>query len=82
MQQTEFWAGTFHGSHDGRPAKITSTRDDTRPEPYAWTCSCGASRSFPTSDYVFDTAWKHTYPGPVDRLRHWAARQLRTRRTR
>lgn len=34
LGQTEFWVGTFHGSHDGLPAKVTAARDDTRPEPY------------------------------------------------
>jgi hypothetical protein len=39
LEQTEFWVGTFHGSHDGTKAKVTATRDDTRPEPYVWTCT-------------------------------------------
>ncbi|WP_030387943.1 hypothetical protein [Streptomyces sp. NRRL S-241] len=80
--KTEFWTGTFHGSHDGLTVTVTATRDDTRPEPYAWTCSCGDSRSFPTNDDVFDSAWQHTHPGPVDRLRQWATRRLRTHRSR
>ncbi|MFB6860840.1 hypothetical protein ACFCZQ_09900 [Streptomyces virginiae] len=33
------WAGTFHGRHDGAPAKVTVTLVDTRPEPYAWICT-------------------------------------------
>ncbi|MFE1884164.1 hypothetical protein [Streptomyces diastatochromogenes] len=47
LQQKEFWGGTYHGRHDGTQAKVTATRDDTRPEPFAWTCTCGASQSFP-----------------------------------
>ncbi|MGW6876214.1 hypothetical protein [Streptomyces xanthophaeus] len=82
LDKNELWAGTFHGRHDGAPAKVTATRDDTRPEPYAWTCTCGASRSFPTKDDVFDTAWRHTHPTRLDRLRQWATRLLRTRHTR
>ncbi|WP_318275215.1 hypothetical protein [Streptomyces pharetrae] len=46
LQTTEFWVGTYHGRHDGCPATVTATRDDTRPEPFAWTCTCGASRCF------------------------------------
>ncbi|MDX2999790.1 hypothetical protein [Streptomyces scabiei] len=79
LEETEFWVGTFHGSHDGRPAKVTATRDDTRPEPYAWTCTCGASQTFPTEDGVWPTAWRHTHPTRLDRLRQKAARLLRTR---
>ncbi|MCF3180011.1 hypothetical protein IPZ70_08660 [Streptomyces polychromogenes] len=78
LEQTEFWVGTFHGSHDGTKAKATATRDDTRPEPYAWTCTCGASRSFPTQDGVWNTAWQHTHPTLLDRLRSWAAHRIRT----
>ncbi|MFD7785404.1 hypothetical protein ACFV4Q_20260 [Streptomyces nojiriensis] len=80
--KSKFWTGTFHGSHDGRPAKITATCADTRTEPYAWTSSYGESRSYPTKDDVFDTARRHTHPRPVDRLPQWAARRLLTRRTR
>ncbi|GAA2639504.1 hypothetical protein [Streptomyces spororaveus] len=80
--KTEFWTGILHGSHNSLPAKITATRDDTRPEPYAWRCTCGESRSFPTNDDVFDTAWQHTHPRPLDGLRQRAARQRRTRHTR
>ncbi|MEU2391931.1 hypothetical protein [Streptomyces sp. NPDC007369] len=82
LQENEFWVGTFHGSHGGHPAEVTATRDDTRPEPYVWTCTCGASRSFPTEHGVFDTAWRHTHPTRLDRLRQWATRLLRTRDTR
>ncbi|SEB31830.1 hypothetical protein SAMN04490357_0214 [Streptomyces misionensis] len=80
LEQTEDWVGTFHGSHHGRPATVTATRDDTRPEPYAWTCTCGASQSFPTEDGVWPTAWRHTHPTRVDRLRSWVIRRLRTAR--
>lgn len=82
LDKHELWAGTFHGRHDGAPAKVTATLDDTRPEPYAWTCTCGATRSFPTQDGVFDTAWRHTHPTRLDRLRQWTARLLRTRTAR
>ncbi|GGZ89741.1 hypothetical protein GCM10010371_57030 [Streptomyces subrutilus] len=78
LEQTEFWVGTFHGSHDGTQAKVTATCDDTRPEPYAWTCTCGASRSFPTGNGVWTTAWQHTHPTHLVRLRSWAARRIRT----
>ncbi|MFF8035893.1 hypothetical protein [Streptomyces sp. NPDC016626] len=64
LHTTEFWVGTYHGRHDGRPATVTATRDDTRPEPFAWTCTCGASRSFATEDGVDRTAWRHT-PDPL-----------------
>ncbi len=37
LDESEFLVGTFHGRHDGVPAEVTSTRDDTRPEPHAWT---------------------------------------------
>ncbi|EST18032.1 hypothetical protein [Streptomyces roseochromogenus] len=79
-EKTVFWVGTFHGSHDGLPAKVTATHDDTRLEPYVWTCTCGASRSFPTVHGVFDTAWRHTHPSRFDRLRSWATRRFRTAR--
>lgn len=86
---TEFWVGTFHGSHAGLPAKVTATHDDTRPEPYVWTCTCGASQSFRTKHDLFPTAWRHTHPTRSDQLRQWvdqlrqrAARRLRTRCTR
>ncbi|MEU6603405.1 hypothetical protein [Streptomyces flaveolus] len=82
LEQTEFWVGTFHGSHGGLPAKVTATRDDTRPEPYAWTCRCGASRSFPTEHGVFPTAWRHTHPTRFDRLRSWATCLLTARTAR
>ncbi|MET9694299.1 hypothetical protein ABZY81_38770 [Streptomyces sp. NPDC006514] len=82
LDKNELWAGTFHGRHDGAPAKVTATLDNTRPKPYAWTCTCGARRSFPTNDGVFDTAWRHTHPTRLDRLRAWAARLLRTRAAR
>lgn len=78
LKETEFWVGTFHGSHNGTTATVTATRDDTRPEPYAWTCTCGASHSFPTEDGVWPTAWRHTHPTLFDRLRSWAARRFRT----
>ncbi|MFI1458675.1 hypothetical protein [Streptomyces roseus] len=29
--KTELWASTLNGSHDGLPAKVTATHDDTRP---------------------------------------------------
>ncbi|MEV0981962.1 hypothetical protein [Streptomyces sp. NPDC049915] len=74
--------GTSHGSHDGLPAKVTATRDGTRPEPYAWTGTCGASRSFPTEPDVFPTAWRHTHPTRFDRLRTRAARLLTDRTAR
>ncbi|MEV7471526.1 hypothetical protein AB0O20_34280 [Streptomyces kronopolitis] len=81
LPKTEFWVSTFHGSHDGLPAKVTATRDDTRPEPYVWTCTCGASRSFPTEHDVFPTAGRHTHPTRLDRLRSWTARLLTARTT-
>ncbi|WP_225638134.1 hypothetical protein [Streptomyces solaniscabiei] len=79
LHTNEFWVGTFHGRHGGLPAKVTATRDDTRPEPYAWTCTCGASRSVPTEHDVFPTAWRHTHPTRVDRLRSWATRLFAAR---
>lgn len=82
LQDNEFWAGTFHGSHAGTRAKVTATHDDTRSEPYAWSCTCGATRSFATAHDVFPTAWRHTHPTPFDQLRQWATRRLRTRTTR
>ncbi|MGY3056794.1 hypothetical protein ACVWZD_001039 [Streptomyces sp. TE3672] len=81
---TEFWVGTFHGSHAGLPAKVTATHDDTRPEPYVWTCTCGASQSFPTKYGLDRSAWRHTHPTLMDRLRQRAARYrraLQSRRT-
>ncbi|BAC75338.1 hypothetical protein AQJ43_36445 [Streptomyces avermitilis] len=79
LQTNEFWVGTYHGRHDGRLVKVTATRDDTRLEPYAWTCTCGASQTFPTEDGVDRTAWRHTHPTLWDRLRQKAALLLRTR---
>ncbi|WP_331743056.1 hypothetical protein OG239_42975 (plasmid) [Streptomyces sp. NBC_00868] len=79
LQNTEFWVGSFHGCHDGTKVKATATCDDTRPEPYVWTCTCGASQSFPTHHDVFPTAWRHTHPTLWDQLRQRAARLLRTR---
>ena len=49
-----------------------------RPEPYVWTGTCGASRSFPTKHDVFPTAWHYTHPTRFDQLRSWAARRFRT----
>ncbi|MFF3558291.1 hypothetical protein ACFYXL_33310 [Streptomyces tsukubensis] len=77
--ETDFWVGTFHGSHDGTKAKVTATHDDNRPEPYVWTCTCGVVRSFPTEHDVWPTAWRHTHPTGFDRLRSWA-RRFRTPR--
>ncbi|MFG2234876.1 hypothetical protein ACGFNX_33625 [Streptomyces sp. NPDC048723] len=82
LDESEFRVGTFHGSHDGAPVEVTATRDDTRSEPYTWTCTCGVTRSFTTEDAVFPTAWRHTHPGRLDWLRQWAARLLRTRQPR
>lgn len=83
MQNTNaLWVGTYHGRHDGGPVTVTATRDDTRPEPFAWTCTCGASRSFPTEDGVDRTAWRHTHPTLFDQLKQKAARLLGTRSTR
>ncbi|MFJ6785577.1 hypothetical protein [Streptomyces yangpuensis] len=82
LENSEFWVGTFHGSHDGNRAKVTATHDDTRSEPYVWTCTCGASRSFRTAYDVWPTAWRHTHPSRFDRLRQWAARLLSIRYTR
>ncbi|MCL7429763.1 hypothetical protein [Streptomyces sp. YS415] len=82
LRTNEFWVGTYHGRHDGRPATVTATRDDTRPEPFAWTCTCGASRSFATEDGVDRTAWRHTHPTLFDQLKQKAARLLRTRSSR
>ncbi|GGR45783.1 hypothetical protein AB0K71_17905 [Streptomyces syringium] len=79
LKENEFRVGTFHGRHDGAQAKVTAIRDDTRPEPYFWMCTCGASRSFLTEDAVFPTAWRHTHPTHLDRLRQWATRRLRAR---
>jgi hypothetical protein len=82
LQMTEFWVGTFHGSHDGLPAKVTAARDDTRDEPYVWTCTCGASRSLPTEHDMWPTAWRYTHPTRLDRLRSWAARLFSARTAR
>lgn len=38
--------------------------------------ACVASRSFLTENGVSPTAWRHTHPTRLDRLRHWAARRL------
>ncbi|WP_326708128.1 hypothetical protein OG758_47520 [Streptomyces sp. NBC_01474] len=54
----------------------------TPPEPYDWTCTCGAAQSLPTTHGVFPTAWRHTHPTRFDQLRHWAARRFPTRTTR
>ncbi|GHI04977.1 hypothetical protein AQI88_24185 [Streptomyces cellostaticus] len=82
QQQNAFWVGTYHGRHDGTPVTVTATRDDTRPEPYAWTCTCGAFQDFPTEHGLFPTAWRHTHPTRFDQLRQWAARRFRTRHAR
>ncbi|MFI8343949.1 hypothetical protein ACIF8W_28310 [Streptomyces sp. NPDC085639] len=76
--ENELWASTFHG-HDGVPTEVTATRDDACPEPHAWTCTCGATRSFPTQNAVFPTDWRHTHAICLDRLRSAATRLLRTR---
>lgn len=81
LQKNEFRVGTYHGRHDGASVKVTATRDDTRPEPYAWTCTCGASRSFPTEYGVDASAWRHTHPTRFDQLRQLVARLLRNRST-
>lgn len=81
MANDELWVGTYHGHHDGAPATATATRDDTRPEPYAWTCTCGAFRNFPTEHGLARSAWQHTHPTLRTRMRQWAVRRLRTRTT-
>ncbi|MER7577475.1 hypothetical protein [Streptomyces sp. NPDC126514] len=78
-EQSGLWVGTFHGNHNGHPAKVTATRDDTRPEPYVWACTCGATRRLPTEDGVERTAWRHTHPTFWDHLKQKAARLLSTR---
>ncbi|MFK0120786.1 hypothetical protein [Streptomyces sp. NPDC090994] len=78
LETNEFWVGTYHGRHDSRTVTVTVTRDDSCPKPFAWTCTCGASRSFPTEDGVDRTAWRHTHPTLFDQLRHKAARLLRS----
>ncbi|WP_405681926.1 hypothetical protein [Streptomyces sp. NBC_00057] len=78
------WIGTYHGRHDGTQATATATRDDTSPEPYAWTCTCGATRTLPTEEGLHHSAWRHTHPTLMDRLRQRAARYrraLQSRRT-
>ncbi|MEU8550534.1 hypothetical protein AB0C81_26735 [Streptomyces roseoverticillatus] len=82
LQKNEFWVGTFHGRHDGTQATVTATRDDARLEPYVWTCTCGASQSFPTQYGLDSSAWRHTHPTRFDQLRQWATRRFRTRTTR
>ncbi|MGW2425561.1 hypothetical protein ACWC0C_41050 [Streptomyces sp. NPDC001709] len=81
-QTNEFWVGTYHGRHDARPAKVTATCDDTLPEPYAWTCTCGASHRFTTVHDCDRSALRHAYPTRLDRLWQWAARLFRTRSAR
>ncbi|WP_329391523.1 hypothetical protein OG625_39970 (plasmid) [Streptomyces sp. NBC_01351] len=78
----QLWIGTYHGRHDGTQVTVTATRDDTLLEPYAWTCTCGATRSFAVDHGLARSAWRHTHPTLVDRLRPWVARLRRTRRTR
>ncbi|MDQ1051939.1 hypothetical protein [Streptomyces sp. V4I2] len=70
--------GLRRTAHHTRPSEETP-RDDTRPEPFACTCTCGASQTFPTEDGVDRTAWRHTHPTFRDQLRQKAARLLRTR---
>ncbi|MGR8012250.1 hypothetical protein [Streptomyces hypolithicus] len=85
----QLWIGTYHGRHDDTKAKITATRDDdtgddARPEPYAWACTCGATRAFATGYDLHISAWRHTHPTRLDRMRQRAARYrraLRSRRT-
>ncbi|MFH8470335.1 hypothetical protein [Streptomyces sp. NPDC017991] len=79
LKPSEFWTGTYHGRHNGRSVTVTATRDDTRPQPYAWTCTCGASRSFPTEDGVDRTAWRHTHPSLWDQVRQRITRLLTAR---
>ncbi|TVZ90457.1 hypothetical protein [Streptomyces sp. BK340] len=78
-EKTQFWVGTYHGRHDGTQVTVTATRDDTRPEPYAWACTCGASQSFPTQYGLDRSAWRHTHPTRWDQLRQWVAKLLRIR---
>ncbi|MFF7357185.1 MULTISPECIES: hypothetical protein [Streptomyces] len=61
-QQTEYWVGTCHGRHDGTQAKITATRDGTRPEPYAWACTCSSSHKFSTVHDCDRSALRHAAP--------------------
>ncbi|MCE0446814.1 hypothetical protein LT493_26150 [Streptomyces tricolor] len=78
----EGWTCTYHGLHDGTKVTIKAARDDTHPEPYGWTCTCGVSHRS-SSYYDCDrSALRHAYPTLLDRLRQWAARQFRTRRAR
>ncbi|CAM5293371.1 hypothetical protein GCM10010329_80700 [Streptomyces spiroverticillatus] len=79
---TQFWIGTYHGRHDGTQAKATATRDDTRPEPYAWACICGASRAFADRHEMDLSAWRHTHPTRLDRMRQHRARRWRARQAR
>ncbi|MFB1044405.1 hypothetical protein [Streptomyces chrestomyceticus] len=75
--QTTLWAGTYHGRHGGTPVTVTATRDDTRAQPYAWMCTCGASRHFATEYGLGRSAWRHTHPTAWTRMRQWTARLLR-----
>ncbi|MFE6743868.1 hypothetical protein [Streptomyces tubercidicus] len=68
------WIGTYHGSHDGEPATVTTTRDDEQPQPYGWECTCGASQRFPDPYGLDRAAWRHTHPTLWDRLRQRTAR--------
>ncbi|MFJ3714027.1 MULTISPECIES: hypothetical protein [unclassified Streptomyces] len=70
----EFWIGTYHGRHDGTQVVLTTTRNDTRTEPYTWTCTCGTSRGFAAAYALDRSAWRHTHPTLLDRLQQRAAR--------
>ncbi|MFE5050114.1 hypothetical protein ACFRAI_27840 [Streptomyces sp. NPDC056637] len=48
----------------------------TPPEPYDWTCTCGAAQSFPAKRGVFPTAWRHTHPTRLDQLRQLGRRPV------
>ncbi|WJV51784.1 hypothetical protein [Streptomyces flavofungini] len=80
-QQIEFWAGTYHGRHDGAQVTTiaTATFDGTSTVPYSWTCTCGASKCFSDRWEMDTSAWQHTHPTGWARLRQWAARLLQPR---
>ncbi|MGW6841311.1 hypothetical protein [Streptomyces sp. NPDC054958] len=76
----QLWIGTYHGRHNGTQVAVIATHDDSRTEPYAWTCTCGASRSFAAQHGLARSAWRHTHPTLLDRLRQRVDRLRQCRR--
>ncbi|MER6916708.1 hypothetical protein ABT354_34080 [Streptomyces sp. NPDC000594] len=78
------WVGTYHGSHDGERAVVTTTRDGTQSTTYGLECTCGFSQRHSDPVTLDRAAWRHTHPTLWDRWKRKARglrRSARAQRT-